>query len=74
MTQSEKNIAAALANIKPNDFKEGKFIDQLPSWHGRDMTEKGRDYMLRLLDRHSEFIPEHQELKDAHVDEQLEGL
>lgn len=71
MTPTERSIADRLKQVIPANFKEDKFIQQLPSWHNRDMTEMGRSYLLRLLDRYTKDIPDAEELKKQHLDEQL---
>lgn len=74
MTPIERQIADRLKQVVPANFKEDKFIQQLTSWHNRDMTEMGRAYLLRLLDRYSKDIPDAEELKKKHLDEQLGNI
>lgn len=74
MTPAQKAIATRLANITPANVKEGVFIDQLPNWSERPMTEKGQAYLLRLLDRYAHQIPDAADLKQQHLDEQLGAI
>lgn len=76
MTSSERNIADRLASVTiPWDSTRDKvFIKQLPNWYERNMTEAGRSYMLRLLQKYSTQIPDHSELHSACVMEQLSKL
>lgn len=76
MTATEKEIADRLRTLTGQfaNFKEGKFVDQLHTWHDRRMTEEGRDYLLRLLDRYSGKIDDAAELKKRHTDEQLDQM
>lgn len=75
MSPVEKEIASRLRTIPTfANFKEGRFVDQLPNWHDRPMTDAGRGYLIRLLDRYADQIPDAAQLKDRYADEQLLDL
>lgn len=75
MTPVEKEITARLRSIRQfANYKEGKFVDQLNTWESRPMTDAGRAYLLRLLDRYADQIPDAADLKEMHVQEQLDEL
>lgn len=74
MTSTEKTIAARLKQVSPNNFKDDQFINQLHTWHERDMTSKGRDYLLKLLDKYKKHIPDYRELRQQHTDDQINQI
>lgn len=76
MTPVEKEITSRLQTLsgKFATVKEGKFVDQLKTWESRPMTDAGRAYLLRLLDRYADQIPDAADLKEMHVQEQLDEL
>lgn len=71
MTVTEKLIADKLSKLGSTNFKESTFIRQLPNWHSRDMTDKGRDYLLRIFNRYKELIPEHAEIMEQYLNEKV---
>lgn len=65
MTQTERDIAYALnrCTFLPGSFDK-KFVHQLDKWHDKEMTDKGRAYMMRLLDKYKRQIYNYSELKN----------
>lgn len=72
MTETEKKVASMLIELKtgPNEW-EARFISQLPSWYNRDMTYHGRKKMIDIMKR---CIPDHQEILNTLIDEELKRL
>lgn len=64
MTELEKKIANSLqfCSFLPGSFDK-RFVKQLHIWADRDMTEKGRAYMLNLLYKYRRQIPDYTTLK-----------
>ncbi len=64
MTQAEIDIAIALQLVTylPGSFDK-RFARNLKNWKNRDMTEKGRAYMMKLLDKYRRQIPNYNSLK-----------
>lgn len=71
MTATELTISQKLGAIKVSDHRDGSFINQLPNWKDRDMTHEGRRMLLRLLQK---YVPDHQQLYNAVIDEQLNRM
>lgn len=71
MTTAERNIADRLQSIKPTETGHKVFIDQLKNWHDRPMTKVGRNYLLKLVNRYQDQIPECEQLRSAYIDEKL---
>lgn len=63
MTDLEKVITAALTqcSFTPGSFDK-KFVKQLPNWWTRELTERGRETMIRLLHKYRRQIPEYQDI------------
>jgi hypothetical protein len=64
MTNIERQIAGALGKCRflPGTFDK-RFVNQLPNWVEREMTEKGRDQMIAMLHKYRRQIPNYEELK-----------
>lgn len=64
MTDPEKQAAYALQRCRflPGSFDK-KFCHQLDNWNDREMTQKGRDCMLKMLDRYKSQISNYLELR-----------
>lgn len=73
MTSVEKQIHIRLKQCSPNHFKDEAFIGQLDKWQDRDMTQKGHDHMMRLMNKYRKQIPDWLELRVAMTDEQIEN-
>lgn len=71
MTNNEYKAAIALQRVTflPASFDK-RFAHQLTGWKDRDMTQKGRDTMLRLLWKYRRQIPKYLELSQAISQEQ----
>lgn len=69
MTQAEKHVAYALNRCRflPGSFDK-KFVHQLDNWNDREMTVKGRDCMLKMLDKYRGQIPNYLELRKSLTD------
>ncbi len=63
MTDPELRIAEALlrCSFLPGS-RDKKFVQQLPNWHDRAMTTKGKAYMMALLQKYRKQIPDYQKL------------
>lgn len=63
MTTAEKKFADALSNCSflPGSADK-RFVKQLPNWHDRGMTVKGRAHMLKLAVKYRRQIPNLSEL------------
>lgn len=74
MTTAERNIADRLQSVKidsTTDARDQVFINQLKNWHGRTMTKGGRAYLLTLINKYQDQIPECEQLRSAYIDEKL---
>lgn len=74
MTQTERKVAYALNRCRflPGSF-EKKFVHQLDNWEDKEMTTKGRDCMLKMLDKFRNQIPNYLELRKELTDGKKEN-
>lgn len=59
-------------DVKSKDLHAIKFL--LSQKPGKPMTEKGRDFMSRLLQRYAKYIPEWLDLRTQLTEEQISKL
>lgn len=60
MTSIEVRCARALSTCSflPGCFDK-RWVKQLPKWQNREMTEKGRALLLKLVQKYRRQIPNH---------------
>lgn len=69
MTLEEKQMSNALLKCRflPGSFDK-RFVNQLPNWTDRDMTENGRATLLRLYKKYRGQIPDYKNFADDRAD------
>lgn len=64
MTDLEKKVLNRLANATflPGSFDKRFIRNMAATWTERDLTVKGRDYLLKMLHRYKRQIPDYKQL------------